>query len=207
MEMLVVLAIIATVTSIALFGQTTFNRSLVLTDTAYTIALSLREAQSLGLSSRAFGAVQNAAYGGRFTGNASSFLIFADIGGSSPPPLCPVGTVGTPDRKPGNCIYNAGVDGIVETYNLTRGLRIRRICGVALSGGSRYCSTDSTPLTAIDIVFMRSNTTDTIITGQRTGTVPLSKAEIYLEDADGASSRAICVSQVGQISVVAGTCP
>ena len=43
-EMMVVLVIIALITTIALFGQQDFNRSLLLTDTAYTIALTAREA-------------------------------------------------------------------------------------------------------------------------------------------------------------------
>lgn len=206
--MLVVLSIIAIITTIALFGQSTFNRSVLLTDTAYTIALSLREMQSLGLSSRQFGSVQNAGYGGRFTAPSNSYVLFADIGGSSPQSNCPIGIVGTPERKPGNCIYNSGTDGVVRTYSLSRGFRITEVCGTAMSGGTRYCSSDSTPLTALDVTFVRSNTTDTIMTGQRLGaSVPLSKAEIYVRDADGVNVRGVCVSQLGQVSITSAACP
>ena len=210
-EMLVVLSIIAIITTIALFGQSTFNRSVLLTDASYTVALSLREMQSLGLSSRKFSGVQNAGYGGRFTGSGNSFLLFADIGGASPGTNCPVGqslAAGNPEKKPGNCVYNAGTDGIVRTYTFNRGFSISRICGTAMVGGAEYCSTDGTPLTAVDVVFIRSNTTDTIMTGQRSGSpVTLSKAEIYIKDADSLSSRGICISQLGQVSVSFGDCP
>lgn len=210
-EMLVVLSIIAIVTTIALFGQTTFNRSVLLTDTAYTVALSLREMQALGISSRKYGTVQNAGYGGRFVPQTVAYVLFADVGGASPATNCPAGTAlaaGHPEKKPGNCVYNLGTDGIVNTYSFGRGFTINRVCGTALSGGAYLCSTDASPVTALDIVFVRSDTTDTVMTAQQGGgSVQLSKAEIYVRDAEGVSTRAICVSRVGQISVSFGTCP
>lgn len=208
-EMLVVLAIITIITAITLTGQSTFNRSLLLTDTAYTLALSLREMQTLGLSSRAFGGVQNVGYGGRFTASpGTSYILFADTNRSSPTPLanCPAGVVGALDAKPGNCVYTAS-DGLFQTYELTRGFRVTRICGTTPGvGGNRYCS-DTSGLTALDVVFVRSNTTDAVITGQRAGSEAYAKAEIYVTSPDGEVSRAICVSQVGQISVAYSACP
>ncbi len=207
-EMLVVLSIIAIITMISLFGQSTFNRSVLLTDTAYTVALSLREMQSLGLSSRKFGAVQNAGYGAYFaTNNTSSYILFADIGGSSPPTACPKGTSGQPDWKPGNCRYEVATDGLVQRYSFSNRFSLSHICGTASSNGTRYCSTNDS-LSSIDVVFLRSNTTDTIMTGQRSaGPTALSKAEIYIRSNNGGDTRGICVSQVGQVSVAFGTCP
>lgn len=210
--MLVVLAIITVITTITLSGQATFNRSILLTDTAYTLALSLREMQTLGLSSRAFGGVQNAGYGVNFNrGTTNAYTLFADTNRSSPSPLatnCPAGSVGALDAKPGNCVYTAG-DGIVQTYQFSRGFYIRRFCGTTPGvSGNRYCSDDgSSPLTSLDVVFLRSNTTDAAITGQRAGSVAFAKAEIYISSPDGETSRAICVSQVGQISVAYAACP
>lgn len=210
-EMLVVLSIIAVVTTIALFGQTTFNRSVLLTDAAYTVALSLREMQTLGISSRKWGTVQNAGYGGRFVPHTASYVLFADVGGGSPATNCPAGqalAAGHPEKKPGNCVYNIGTDGIVNTYSFGRGFTVSRVCGTALSNGTYICSTDASPVSALDVVFVRSDTTDTIMTAQQGGTsVQLSKAEIYVRDGEGVSTRAICVSRVGQISVAFGTCP
>lgn len=208
-EMLVVLAIITIITVITLAGQSTFNRSLLLTDTAYTLALSLREMQTLGLSSRVFASVQNAGYGGSFSANpGTSYLLFADTNRSSPGIIanCPAGVVGALDAKPGNCVYTSS-DGLVQRYDFSRGFYISRICGTTPgTSGTRYCS-DTSSLTSIDVVFVRSNTTDAVLTGQRGGSEAYAKAEIYVSSPDGEASRAICISQVGQISVAYSACP
>ena len=208
MEMLVVLAIITIITAITLNGQATFNRSLLLTDTAYTLALSLREMQSLGLSSRSYNGVQNAGYGGHFT-PGTSYALFSDTNRSSPAPLanCPAGTAGAVDAKPGNCVYTASDALFGSLYEFSRGFSITKICGTTPgTPGTRYCS-DTSGLTAVDIVFVRSNTTDAVITGQRAGYEAYAKAEIYVTSPDGEVSRGICVSQVGQISVAYSDCP
>jgi prepilin-type N-terminal cleavage/methylation domain-containing protein len=210
-EMLVVLGIMAVITGIALFGQIGFNRSILLTDTAYTVALSLREMQSLGLSSRKFAAVQNAGYGAYIdAANPSSYVLFADTvdaDAGAIPATCTVGVAGTPEAKPGDCIYTLGSDGIVQTYTFSRGFAVTNFCGK--SGASRYCSTDTTtPLTELNIVFLRSNT-ESIVVAKRNGAwMPLTSAEIYISSADALASRAICISRVGQISVTnSTTCP
>ena len=51
-EMIVVLAIIGIISGVVITGQSAYNQSLLLTDTTYTVAYSIRQAQSLGLSSR-----------------------------------------------------------------------------------------------------------------------------------------------------------
>ncbi len=206
-EMLVVLSLIAIITTIALFGQAGFNRSVLLTDTAYTVALSLREMQTSGLSSRKYGSIQNAGYGGYFTVSpATSYTLFADVGGTSAGTNCPVGTTGQPDAKPGNCRYDQGTDGTVRTYSFDSRFQIGRVCGTPMSGGASRCSTDGS-LTDLNVVFVRSNTTDTVMTGWTGAWTPLSKAEIYIQSNQGGDTRGICISQVGQISVVYATCP
>jgi prepilin-type N-terminal cleavage/methylation domain-containing protein len=209
-EMMVVLAIISIVTTIALVGQGDFNRSVLITDTTYTVALSLREMQSLGLSSRKFSTVQNAGYGVYVSSaQTGSYLLFADTVDADPagiPSNCSVGTAGTPEAKPGDCIYTAGSDGIVQNYVFGRGFTISNFCGY--SGASRYCSTDGvTPLTELSVVFVRS-TTEAAVVAKRNGVwTALTSAELYLRSADGLGTRGICVSRVGQISVTNGTCP
>ncbi len=209
--MLVVLSIIAIVTAIALFGQGTFNRSILLTDAAYTLALSVREAQTLGYSSRVFGSTQNAGYGTSFSSSdVTRYVMFADIS-----PVAPGSTVGGacgghtvltgPEAKPGDCAYTPSSDGLVRTYTFERGFRISQICGY--EGTTRRCSTDgSNTLSIVNIVFLRSSP-DSLIMGYRGTTwVALNSAEIYLVSADGGATRGICVSRAGQVSVTAGTC-
>lgn len=217
-EMMVVLAIISVVTSIALLGQGDFNRSILLTDTAYTVALSLREMQTYGLSSRKFNAIQNAGYGAYISSaTPGSYVLFADtadgdsVDRNTYAASCLFGGTGTPESKPGDCIYSfANVnpalnDGIVQTYAFSRGFRISKFCG--LNGATKYCSTDaSLPLTEMNIVFLRSNTESAVLAKRNGVWTVLTSAEIYLQSYDGSSTKGICVSRVGQISVTSGTC-
>lgn len=215
-EMMVVLIIIALVTTVAVTSQTAFNRSLLLTDTAYTIAFSIREAQSLGLSSRVTNSLFDAGYGVRFsTLTPKAYVVFADTSPASPGvdpsvnPYCAGHTQRTstsPDAHPGDCIYDASANPteLVRTYSLSRGYNIYKFCGRALVGGTLRCS--QTDFETMHISFMRPST-DTIIFG-RTNTgnlIPLADATIYLRSPDNTTERCIVVSRVGQIAV--STCP
>jgi prepilin-type N-terminal cleavage/methylation domain-containing protein len=78
LELLVVLAIIGILAAVVIVGQGQFNSSTLLTDTTYTVALSIRETQTQGLSSTAFGSNNNAGYGIHFS-SPTSYIQFADI--------------------------------------------------------------------------------------------------------------------------------
>lgn len=205
-EMLVVLAIVAIITALTLTGQSTFNRTLILTDTAYTVAFSARQAQSFGLSSRAFGTVRNTGYGLRFErATPGSYILFADTTNAlAPPSNCPLGTAGTPERKPGNCRFDAGSDGIVETFRFTRGFAITDFCG--RNGGARLCASDVNPLTALDVVFTRPNTAATMTGSLGGSTMEFSCVELVVSDATRTATRVVRLSQLGEISVNQ-TCP
>lgn len=205
-EMIVVLAIIVIVTTIALLGQSSFNRSMVLTDIAYTVAFSVREAQSLGISSRAFGGTQDAGYGIHFANGApTSYKLFADISPAAPgdtqyPLICPghpnVAST-NPEAKPGDCIQTLESE-VVRTYNLNNGFRIGGFCGKQ-TNGVPLCNG---ALDALDIIYLRPNT-QSVITGVRGGTrTALTDATIRIVSPDGLAERCIYVSKVGQVSVV-----
>jgi len=205
-EMIVVLAIIVIITTIALLGQSSFNRAMVLTDTAYTVAFSVREAQSLGISSRAFGGTQDAGYGIHFAnGTPTSYKLFADISPAAPgdtqyPLICPghPNVPGTnPEAKPGDCIQTLQSE-VVRTYNLNNGFRIGSFCGTRTNGTS-LCSG---ALDALDIIYLRPNT-QSVITGVQGGTrTALTDATIRILSPDGLAERCIYVSKVGQVSVL-----
>jgi hypothetical protein len=221
--MLVVLAIIVVITAVALLGQSTFNNSLLLTDTAYTVAFSMRDAQTRGLSSRTYdptgSPVTNTGYGVYFSTanplNLNSYYLFADIvNTATPPAACTIGAAGTPEWKPGNCLYDTGAspDGVVQTLRFNRGFTIGCFCGNATSAGNpSRCSNTGTVgvdrLERLNIVFLRPNT-DTVITGvTSSGTpIPLINAKIYIRSPQGVN-RSVCVSQVGQVYVATTTCP
>jgi hypothetical protein len=205
--MLVVLAIIVIVTGIALVGQTSFNRSMLVTDTAYTVALSIRQAQSLGLSSRVFSGIQNAGYGIRFNnGTTGSYTSYVDIspqasGNSQNASLCPGHTITSgPEARPGNCYYDTASE-LLQTYTFRRGFKIGKFCGTT-SAGTEYCS-DGT-LSSLDIVFLRPNI-ETILTGNN-ASLRFSSAYVRIDSPDSVGQRCVTVTSLGAISVNT-TCP
>jgi prepilin-type N-terminal cleavage/methylation domain-containing protein len=207
MEMIVVLAIISIITAVVLSGNSQFDKSLTITDTAYTVALSVRQAQSYGLSSRTYSGSTNAAYGVHFGAvPVTTYTLFADIFPAAPgssSAFCPghLAAAGSPDAKAGNCLYDAASGEMAQTFTFGRGFTISSICGH--SGVTLKCSPT---LTGIDILFLRPNT-DSIVTGYTSGgPIPLSDAQITLS-APGGASRYICVTSVGEVSVSATTCP
>lgn len=206
-EMMVVLAIITIITTVALLGQSSFNRSMVLTDTAYTIAFSIREAQSLGISSRTFAGTQDAGYGLHFAHlSPTTYKLFADTypiapGDTQYPLICPghSNVVATnPEAKPGDCIQTLESE-VVRTYSLNNGFRISGFCG-RQSSGDQLCNGSS--MDALDIVYLRPNT-QSVITGVNGGTrTALEDATIRVSSPDGSAERCIYVSKVGQVSVL-----
>jgi len=216
-ELIVVLAIIIIITTLTITSQSDYNRSLIITNTAYTVALSIREAQSLGLSSRAFTAndgsvTQNAAYGVHFSDtNMTQYRVFADIRGPAQgePSYsgCPTGLANTPEFKPGNCRYD-NTSEILTTFNLNKGFSIYGFCGIRTSNGSSACSNHST-WEGLNITYLRPNT-EAIISMVTTanGTHPLNCAVIWVLPPGNAMDKMKCVvvSQVGQVSVPQ-TCP
>jgi prepilin-type N-terminal cleavage/methylation domain-containing protein len=217
-EMVVVLAIITILVSIVLTSQNGFNRTLLLTDTAYTVAFSLRETQSFGLSSVASGGIFNAGYGIHFSsGMPNSYIEFADTQNNSPlasrvtnvtTGWCPTGTPNTPDAKPGDCLYVSGSDAIIRTYTFNQGYLIGSFC--AYHGGVPLgCSNNANGLSSLDIVFQRPNTT-TVMTAITTNNVALQAdtACIDIVTPDGLSNRYVEVTQLGEILVLTGgSCP
>ena len=143
---MVVLAIIGIIMSIVLTNQSSFNKTLILQNTAYDIALALRSAETYGIGSRASGTISNSGYGVHFqAGTPSSFLLFADTS--------PNATCSTPDCKPGDNIYVNNADTIIQNYTLGNGISVNDFC---VFNGSWSCAS-SGGISSIDIVFARPN--------------------------------------------------
>lgn len=209
-ELIVVLAIISILLVVIVVGQGSFDKTLTITDTAYTVALTVREAQTFGLSSRVKNGVTNTAYGVHFaSANPRAYTMFADIYPAAPgltgSAICPGHPAATsPDAKPGNCMYDATQNELVQTFTFNRGFTITNICGRDTGGTIRCTSTGY--LTGLDVVFLRPNT-DSVVTGLTSGgTVGLTDARITLQAPQG-GTRLICVTSVGQVSVASSTCP
>src|SRR5665213_1332894 len=207
-QMLVVLAIIVVITTIALSGQSVFNRSLTLTNTAYDVALSIRQAETYGISSRAYGTSANTGYGIEFSKTTpTSYVFYADAyppSGSGSGQCHPTANPTAPDAKPGNCLYDAQYGGsateLVTQYQFGAGITVADFCGIDTTGASHCASASPTDLRSVDIVFVRPNAEAILTAINNSGSsIPLSNATLYLT-ASGAT-HCVQVTAVGQVSV------
>ncbi len=195
-ELLVVLAIIGAISTIVLTSQSSFNKTLVLANTAYDIALTLRSAENFGLGSRALGTNANAGYGLHFdSGTTGSFMLFADIW----PATDLVCT--RPDCKPGDHLYSP-TDALVRTYTLGNGIVVSDFCAFS-SGGWRCAATGD--LSTLDIVFSRPNP-DAFINANGSTFTSYSAACLTITSPQK-TSRFISVAASGQIIANAPSCP
>lgn len=216
-ELLVTLSIITIVLAVILVNQSSFNRSILLTDTAYTVALSVRQAQSLGISGKVVASNNNVAYGIHVDTNTTpiaSYLQFADslpgIGGAVNTTVCPGHTVvdpSNPEARLGNCLYDSAGE-IVSSYKFSQGYTIASFCGYV--GATSYCSNTGFPLlNSLDITFERPNT-QTVMIGNANGTLEgdfdTSCIQIKAPASAGSSSRYVEITKFGQI-LVTTSCP
>jgi prepilin-type N-terminal cleavage/methylation domain-containing protein len=193
-ELLVTMTILMVITAIAVTGQSTFNQSQLLTDTSYTVALSAREAQTLGLSSRKFAGVQNGGYGLHFTnGTPTKYIVFADISSvAATPAWCPVGATHPEEQKAGNCLFDSSGGETFQTYDLTRGFTISDFCGRPIGGGALQCSSTNA-LLALDVTYLGTP-------------VQFSCAQVYIQSPTGGVTQTVRMSSLGEVSV-GQTCP
>lgn len=195
---MVVLAIIAVLTAVVLSNQSSFNKTLILANTAYDIALTLRSAEAYGLSSRAVGAAANSGYGVHLSsGTADSFLFFADTaGGTSCAGMAP-------DCKSGDRVYTSA-DTLVRTYTLNNGITIQDFCAFT---GSWSCAA-SGGISSLDIVFVRPNPEPRMSTNGSYAAPPFSVTAACLSvTSPQGGARHVSVGSSGQIVANAASCP
>ncbi|MBU6214577.1 type II secretion system GspH family protein [Patescibacteria group bacterium] len=190
-ELLVVLGIIGIITVIAMVNQGTFNKTLILANTAYDVALTIRSAEGFGISSRFASSNPNVAFGLHFVrgnGNTSTFFIFADTAGGQ---SCNAGSL--PTCRPGDGAYTDGADVRYQTYTLGNNITIDKFCDT----DSGQCSTDA--VNTLDISFARPNMVTTVVVNGDTSHKDTS-ACLRLTAPQG-NSRYIKVSASGLINV------
>lgn len=193
-ELLVVFAIISIITGVVFTNQGSFNKTLLLSNTAYDIALTLRSAQTFGLGSRAVGSVANAGYGVHFqTSPSNSFTLFADT--------FPAVSCTAPDCRPGDYVYTSGSDALMQTYTLGNGITVSDFC--ARLGATVACAyANGGGLTSLDIVFSRPNP-DAFVTANGS---PYTDACLAVTSPQG-GFRYISVGSAGGITANASSCP
>jgi len=212
-EMLVVLAIIGIISLVVITSQSNFNKTLLLANTAYDVALTIRSAETYGISSRVAGISFNTGYGVHFRRQSpnNTFIFFADSwpSPSSNPARChPATDTGAPDAKPGNCAYDSqpNRDMLMTTYTLGNGITISDFC--AKTSGSWACATSNgSSLTSLNIVFSRPNPIPFMsVNGSYSSSFRVTDACLSLTSPQG-GARSVSVSSSGEIRATATSCP
>tara|TARA_B100000745_G_scaffold168274_1_gene110073 strand:- start:6647 stop:7222 length:576 start_codon:yes stop_codon:yes gene_type:complete len=184
------MGIIIVITSVALVQHNQFNETLALTNLAYEVGLSVRQAQVFGISVREFegsariGATEDFLYGVHFEYdpvNRTEYVLYADL---------------NDDERFTNDTE------IVETTTITRGNFIDQFCGIR--AGAATCSRGiSTPGALLDLsVQFRRPNPDAVIVGRDAGGTNLyESALIVLRSQDGNATRCVRVRPTGQVSI------
>jgi prepilin-type N-terminal cleavage/methylation domain-containing protein len=191
LELLTVIAIVGILTFMVLGNYNAFGGQTILRSLAYDMALSLREAQTFGVSvRRSDPSTFSSGYGIHYdTATKNSYTLFADAY---------IQTGGISVAATAN-----GGDGLyrdpreeVRKYTMGNGYKITRIC-VTTGGETCYpAGTGGTPHT-LDILFKRPEPDAQI---RLDGGAPVRSARIELASPRG-NLRSVTVEITGQISV------
>lgn len=199
-ELLVAITIFTIVTALVLVKYQSFNGGVVLTNLAYEIALTVREAQTYGINVRGQGGNFDLSYGIHFTPNTKSFSMFSDTHVSPPSSLCNVITLDCS----GNGRYDSG-DLSVGTFNLSRGITLQSVCGTGQSGELCVIPTDNVnQVGALDITFNRPDPSASFVFSNTSGgviTYPVSSVRIRIVAPNGISKRDVVIQSTGQIQI------
>ncbi|HTK33376.1 MAG TPA: prepilin-type N-terminal cleavage/methylation domain-containing protein [Candidatus Paceibacterota bacterium] len=190
-ELIISIAIFAAMTALVIARYGSFNQGTLLTNIAYDMALTIRTAQTYGLSVKSADASTdnfNAAYGIDFAGNDTThFTFFADISNSG---------------SNANRYDGIGSGEAITTYAITQGAKITQIC-LATTIDNCTGSNVLGPNDILDVTYKRPNP-NAIFTVTSNGTPGLNTqpiAFITLTSADNSHSEVVYIRKNGQISV------
>ena len=191
------MGIIGVLSTVIVIGQSTFNKTVILSNTAYDVALAIRSAETFGLGSRTTkGLLLNSGYGMHFVPLTSTFLMFADND-----PVAegchkvPTTKELAPNATPGDCKYDPAKDALVQTYTLGNSTSVSDVC--VFSASASMCSPT---VRSLDIVFSRPNTTTYLSINGDDYSAAYTKAYVKLSSRGGESY--VCINNTGIISVV-----
>ena len=179
-ELIVVIAIFGVITSVALFNQGKLNSSILITNLAYEIALTVREAENYGVGVRA-------ATGGNFSGG---FGVNFNISTSD--------TVTLFNDKNNDNAYTADETSSQLIIQNQRGNKITAICLGALTSPAGKCL-PANSLQYLNIVYKRPNPEPIFYTGTPGGSP--GPAYIVVNTPSGDNCKVIVVEASGQVRV------
>jgi hypothetical protein len=202
MEMLIVVALFTVITGAALMNHGRFGEGILATNLAYDIALSLREAQSYGLSVREAApgtGLFDVGYGVHFFDN-TFFVFFADRNSNRRYDGTSINDVCLADTE------------CVKVYRLERGSSISSFCSAVLATSVLECRvfpprfendppTDTT-ISFLDISFKRPLPDAFMRTDLNSNNAERYRsAQVRIVSPRGKERRTIEVFQTGQISI------
>ncbi|MFA6430558.1 MAG: prepilin-type N-terminal cleavage/methylation domain-containing protein [Candidatus Paceibacterota bacterium] len=203
-ELLVTLSIFAVTTGIVMTSQGKFDNSILLTNTAYDIALTLRQAQTFGVNVKEGSGNASSKfnpYGVVFNNSVKTrFDLFEDLPGGS-------GGSNYRYKYDGNfiCVTNVDLE-CVSGFKIKRGHYVKSISIYDNAGAS-------SSVDVLNISFIRPNPEAIIVAdvganiGSYNPALPSAffnlpkSAEIVISSADNSATRTIIVTKVGQIYV------
>lgn len=196
-ELIIVVAIFAIITSIAMFDQGRLSSNVLLTNMSYEVALAIREAQVYGLGVRNTGAGDGTEFLGEY---GAHFDIL------NPREVYLFGNDYALSDNPG---FDPGEEIFQYVFENQRGNLITAICvgDINTANGERCTTEDSNPfrVNEVDIVFKRPNPSPKIITNVGAGTAQVvGRVYVVINNIDGNSCRTIIVEGTGQIRVEDG---
>lgn len=195
-ELLVSISIFVFMTALVMSRYGTFSQQTTLSNLAYDVALTIRQAQSYGLSVRGTDWSNDSSdfssyYGVYFSPvSNNNFTLFSKLSSQS-------NTYDSSDPSSGT---------VVSNYVLKQGATILSLC--VLASSSQDCNSSSNPFygTGVDyrltISFKRPDPNAVICISTPAGPCVLyNVAKITVRSADGSDTRSITISKAGQISV------
>jgi prepilin-type N-terminal cleavage/methylation domain-containing protein len=197
-ELLVTITIFTITTGIIMFSQGKFDNSVLLSNLAYDIAITIRQAQTYGVNVKEFGSGTGkfVGYGVYFDltdqGSNKQFDLFAD-------------TMGYTNGVPGDYKFNgdfscpANDPECVNKYVIKRGNFIYSVCAGA---DETSCDATASTISRLVIDYKRPVPDAKIFTEADDGSLsPYDYAKIVVSSPDGSSKRSIVVTSTGQIYV------
>lgn len=189
-ELIIVIAIFITISSVALFNQSKLSSNVLLTNMAYEVGLAIREAQvyGIGVRSEDSGASFVGQYGAHFSIqdeiSSRQVLVYGD--------------------KNEDSIFESGEEKSIYSFENRRGNRLVALCTGDLDTDERCTVNSSKAVSWIDIVFKRPNPAALIYGPSSNGgssEQKFGRAYIVLNSLDNNDCRVVVVESTGQIRV------
>lgn len=196
-ELIVVVSIFIIISTVTLFKQSKFSSDILITNTAYEVALAIREAQVFGSGSKQGGDAasnRSKSYGVFFNDEEKSFLMYAE----------------SPTLNDDAKVYDSVFDpldedkySVVDTITLNRDQKINDICGIDLNDEDQFKCLVEGEIEELNIAFIKPNLNPVIKGKSGADVTTFDGARIIVQSDLGDKCRTIFINNAGQVSVIA----